>query len=339
MKAPRRRLTTAVLGVLVSLGCAGFLLKRANLAETWATLRHTDLWLLWPSLLIVVSNYPLRAWRWQLLFPGDARPRWGACFRALAIGNAANNFIPLRGGDVARCVLIARDTEISGATLALTWGLEKLLDGLALLGVVLLACAFLAAPIRSGAPASGRPWGLVLAGAVFFGVVVAMLAILRYRSGALLAKIEAAFAAVSLNRLGQRVAALFFSFAEGLKAIHSTARMSSLAIITGLIWLSEAGLVWAIAMPNHLSLSFPNAIVVAAVLGLGLMIPAAPSALGSYELLVVAALALAGINDKNHALAFAALLHAFAFVTTSLAGMACLFWPGGKKEVVKPAFS
>lgn len=67
--------------------------------------------------------------------------------------------------------------------------------------------------------------------------------------------------------------------------------------------------------------------VVAAVLGLGLMIPAGPASIGTYEFFVVAAMGLAGIASGS-ALAYAVLLHSWVFVISSIVGLACLAWAG-----------
>jgi hypothetical protein len=56
-------------------------------------------------------------------------------------------FLPIRGGDVVRCFLIAREPSLStaGTTLG-TLGIEKIFDGLALFAVVVIGCLFLSPP-------------------------------------------------------------------------------------------------------------------------------------------------------------------------------------------------
>ncbi len=85
-------------------------------------------------------NLPLRAWRWQLIFPSSSRPSIGNCLTVLGIGNMANFLLPGRAGDLARCVLVGRAGSLneSSRTLA-TLAVEKVLDGLALVGMVLFS--------------------------------------------------------------------------------------------------------------------------------------------------------------------------------------------------------
>jgi uncharacterized membrane protein YbhN (UPF0104 family) len=67
--------------------------------------------------------------------------------------------------------------------------------------------------------------------------------------------------------------------------------------------------------------------VVAAVLGLGLMVPAAPGGLGTYELAGVAGLKLIGV-DASSALALTLAIHAWVFITSVGLGL-CLLALGG----------
>jgi uncharacterized protein (TIRG00374 family) len=309
-----------VLGGLISLCFVGLLLKRTNVHDTWVTLRGIDARLLILPLLIGAPNYLLRALRWQLIFPRQARPGYWLTFRTFAIGTGSNNFVPGRAGDVARCVLISHDSSLAGSSLALaTLAIEKVLDGLALLAIVLLACVYISPP----------NWltKLALAGMIVFGGALAVMYAVRFKTEWFLTRVYAILSAVRLSSLAKKVTALFASFSEGLHAVTSITQMVCLTAITVLIWITEAGLVWAIARPLRLPLSLPYSVVVAAVLGLGLMVPAGPASIGTYEFFVVAAMGLAGIASGT-ALAYAVLLHAWVFVTTSLVGLACLAWAG-----------
>ena len=309
-----------MLGGLISLCFIGLLLKRVNLYDTWHTLHSIDARRLVLPLLMLAMNYPLRVLRWQLIFPRQTRPGYWATFRAFAIGTGSNNFVPGRAGDVARCVLLAPDSSLAGSSLALaTLAIEKVLDGLALLAIVLLACVYISPP----------NWltKLVIAAMFVFGSALAVMFALRFKADWFLDRMRAMFSVLRLTFLAKKVTALLGSFNVGLNAVTSIARMVCLTAITALIWATEAGLVWAIARTLGLPLSLPYSVVVAAVLGLGLMVPAGPASIGTYEFFVVAAMGLAGIASGS-ALAYALLLHAWVFVTTSIVGLACLAWAG-----------
>ncbi len=62
--------------------------------------------------------------------------------------------------------------------------------------------------------------------------------------------------------------------------------------------------------------------MVCAVLGLALMIPAAPGALGTYEFFSSTAITIAGLTAAN-ALALTFALHGWVLLTTSITGILC----------------
>ena len=190
---------------------------------------------------------------------------------------------------------------------------------LALLAIVVLACVYISPP----------NWlvKLEIAAVLVFGSALAIMYAIRFKTEWFLTLVQTMLAAMHLSSWAKKATALFGSFNEGLHAVTSIAQMVYLTAITALIWITEAGLVWAIARPLRLPLSLPYSMVVAAVLGLGLMIPAGPASIGTYEFFVVAAMGLAGIASGS-ALAYAVLLHAWVFVTTSIVGLACLAWAG-----------
>lgn len=95
----RFRVQSAVVGILIGLGCVAILLRQVDLRQSWSALGRLN----GPYLLVPVAvfflNLPLRAWRWQLIFPSSRRPGLGACLTVLGIGNMANFLLPGRAGD------------------------------------------------------------------------------------------------------------------------------------------------------------------------------------------------------------------------------------------------
>jgi len=102
----RFRVQSAVVGILIGLGCLAILLKQVDLKQSLNALGRLN----GPHMLIPVAgffvNLPLRAWHWQLIFPASWRSSFGACLTVLGIGNMANFLLLRRAGDLARCVLV-----------------------------------------------------------------------------------------------------------------------------------------------------------------------------------------------------------------------------------------
>ena len=305
-----------MVGVLIGLGCLAILQRQVDLKQSWHALGRLNGPFLLIPLAVFFLNLPLRAWRWQLIFSSSSRPGLEACLTVLGIGNMANFLLPGRAGDVARCVLVGRAGSLteSSRTLA-TLAVEKVLDGLALVGMVLFAVWALRPP----------HWVLdLLRGSILiFGGALVLLVALRYRTRALIDSVRRAFRIVHLSSLEEEFDGLLTSFADGLSAVSSSGQMLTLLLMTAAIWSTEAGTIWGLARALGLAVSIKSAVVASAVLGLGLMIPAAPGGLGTYELFGTEAFKLAGIAASS-ALALTVVIHAWVFVANIVAGMCLL---------------
>jgi uncharacterized protein (TIRG00374 family) len=131
------------------------------------------------------------------------------------------------------------------------------------------------------------------------------------------------FRFVHLNSLEEKFDGLLTSFADGLAAVSSAGQMVTLLLLTAVIWTTEAGSIWGLARALGLAVSLKSAVVASAVLGLGLMIPAAPGGLGTYELFGTEAFKLAGIAASS-ALALTVVIHAWVFVANIVVGICLL---------------
>lgn len=313
---PGRSRWKSLLGLALSVLLVALLVYTVDLREAWRAILRMDHGQLWLPALLIAVGLTLRPYRWQLIFPPQHRPTFGRSLAVWSIANMSNNVLPARGGDVLRCFLIARGQPMRMAGTALaTLGMEKVLDGLALLAVIVLAFWFVTPP--------GWLQALTLAAAlIFVGALVVM--IVLQRSPVWIER-TALGVALRLHRpqLGRRVVDLLHSFADGLHAVRSVRQMSVLVALTALTWFIEVALVWACARALGLPIELWHGTVIAAVLGLGLMVPAAPGYVGSYEFICVSVGAMFGLKGEQ-ALALALVMHAGVLLMTTAFGLASL---------------
>lgn len=307
---------TSILGILIGLGCVALLLRQVDLKQSWSALGRLSGPFLLVPLAVFCTNLPLRAWRWQLIFPASSRPRFASCLTVLGIGNMANFLLPGRAGDLARCTLAGPTGSLleSSRTLA-TLAVEKVLDGLALVAMVLFAVWVMHPPA----------WVLALVriSTIIFGGALILLTFLRYRTRVFADLVRRAFKRLRLSKLEEKFDGLLTSFADGLTAIGSAQSLSVLFVLTAAIWTTEAASIWGLAQALSLAVSLKSAVVASAILGLGLMIPAAPGGLGTYELFGTEAFKIAGVSASS-ALALTVVIHAWVFMANVLAGMVLL---------------
>jgi uncharacterized protein (TIRG00374 family) len=306
----------AIVGSLISLGLLVLLVSQVQIAKSWDTLAQLSGRSLLLPVLVTVVGLSLRPWRWQVLFPAKARPGFWHCFGVFAIANMANNVLPSRGGDIIRCVLVGGERSLSSAGLALgTLGVEKMLDGIALLATVLIACLLMKPP----------EWLLLLAlmsSLVLVGTI-ALVILIQRRCLWCLEWTRRLFKRFHIELVGEKISVILDNFGQGLTALNSVRNAGALVLSTAVIWLVEAALICTLASALEISLSFPAGMVVSGILGLGLMIPAAPGYIGTYEFFSVAALSLFGV-EKENAFAFTLLLHGWVFLTVTGLGLVSL---------------
>jgi uncharacterized protein (TIRG00374 family) len=307
----RRRLFLLA-GPLLSALFLWIALRNANLAQSWNTLRRFDPRLLAVPAAIVIVNFLLRTWRWQIIFPRGLRPRFWLAFRALTVSLAGNNLLPGRAGDFGRCVLVSRKISVSESTVAVgTLAVEKLLDGIALLAVVAYGLHVLVT----------ERWlhQLAFVGFIVFALAFGFLLLLRLRSASISGLLHRA---ADRHRFpfAAKIAALVDSFSHGIAAVASPATLVVLFLQTAAIWATEGGLFYVFGLSLGIRLSASGALIASAILGLGLMIPAAPGAVGTYEFFGSSALRLIGVASAP-ALAITLLLHAWVLIFNTGIGL------------------
>ena len=159
---------------LVSLGCLVWTLRDANLGEFRDDLATMD-WK-WVALAVVcnVGVYLMQAYRWALLLRPIEPVGFWASARAVFIGLFANEVLPGHIGEILRCYLLSRFTEVPLSVSLSSALIERIFDGIWLsLGLfVTLRLVVLPRQLRyltDGAWVLGL---IVLGGAVLLGIAM-----------------------------------------------------------------------------------------------------------------------------------------------------------------------
>jgi uncharacterized protein (TIRG00374 family) len=297
--------------VLVWLGLAvsavfGYLAVRgAHPSATWDALREASVpWLL-VSLALLVIAFFIRAVRWWSLFEPGRRPPLQEVVKALFIGYLANNLLPARAGEAARTVALNRSpARTPVAETVATVLIERAYDVLSL--VVLL---FVIAPWLPHVTWL-RAAGLVALG-LTVGLVVAGYVIARSRGRIL----EILFR--PLRKLAflpqEAVERAPKDFLEGLAGLLRP-RVALIAFaLTTLSWLLLGIGFWLVTIAFHLHVSYFAGLLVVIGIGLAMILPSSPAALGVFEGAAVVCLGAYGIDDSR-ALSYALVLHALNFL-------------------------
>lgn len=313
-----RRLTRLGLGFGISALLLVLLFRSVDVAALGRALAVADFRLLPPAIALYFVGVWLRSRRWGLLLPRDSVPA-GALFRALVVGFTVNNVLPARLGEVARAYLLARWCGVRyGHTLA-SVVMERVLDGLTLAGLLLVAVTV--AP----APPYLLSLGLVV-GAVFAaGAVILVGASWQPR---LIVVIAGLVARLLPARLGEKVVRLAEGFGAGLALVRGWGLLGRLVVLSLLAWLAEIGLFYLLMLAFPIPASPALAALTGTVANFATLVPSSPGYVGTFDGALVKVLQDSTRLPLEVATAYALLVHAALLIPVTLLG-AVFLWRAG----------
>jgi glycosyltransferase 2 family protein len=280
-----RLVASAVIGVslylvLRELGLE-FIPSAESLAQLdrWSVLAFAGLWLL---------GTILRIYRFvHLLRPLDPQVSTARTMGVGLLGFAAL-FAPMRMGEVARPLLVARDGKINFVQAAGTVVAERIVDGLMLTSLLALGFWFAppVSPLPRGLGSTNLPLFLVqpaahLALLIFFSAFIAMALFYFWRALAhrivfnLVGRVSQPLATLVTTQVERVSDSLQFLMSKkhGLRFLRDTAGY----------WLLSASAFMLLLQGSGAPASFFQACVIMGVLGLSTTLPGPPGFLGTYQ--------------------------------------------------------
>jgi len=310
MAASARRVAWNVAGLVLgaaALAWTFWKIDTAGLVEVLARSRPVFVALVGLGAFAIMAA---KAWRWHIVIAASERLSLRLVALATLIGFFANTVLPARAGEVVRVVVLGHRARVSKATLLAAMGVDKLLEGVGMVAVLVSLPLFGPTPLwfRSGAWVVGGLLALLL-------VVGAVIGSSREHPWLHRLPLPA--------RWRDRLASFFARLSSGFAALRSPGHLvGALAVAVG-IWLLQGAVVWTCLRSVHLDLTLIDAFIVLMAVNLGGMAPAAPGSVGTFELSAVLALEFLGVG-KTQALAFALVYHGVQIVPTVLVGLAAL---------------
>jgi len=319
LKAPARRRARLqrVIEIAVSLGFLVLALQGINFQLMWRALSGADyIWLV-PAVLITVALLVLKSWRWGLLFLPEYHLPFGSLMTALCAGYLASNVLPARLGEVVRLVLLTSEQPVSVARTFSTIVVERLLDVLTLLVMLVFLLPFVQLPLAMTRAAQA----LGILALIAAGVMV----LLSYWKERLLRWARAVLVHFPpLNRPG--VYEAIGHLIDGFATLRG--RLGLVLIGVSLLgWVGVIGEAWAVAQAFRLDLPLTAIVFAVVVTTLGMLVPSSPGYIGVFHYLVTVALAPFGV-PKETAISFALVWHGVNYLTLSLSGVIALWIHG-----------
>jgi glycosyltransferase 2 family protein len=313
---PRRRLLLMLATVAVTVLFTYIALSGIALDQAWRALRTSDYWWLIPALIVFGLGVVARALRWRSLFLPGRRPPPGTMLNATLIGYLYNNILPARTGELARVVVLNQRSRAPAVEIVGTAVLERLYDVVAILIIFFVAEPWLPHVSWFGAAAA-----VAVGLAAAISTAAAVLAIYGDRPLRMLLRPLGRFSLFSDERLERAVAELV----HGLSGLHNRRVAVEALIWTIVAWMLSATCGFLVMLAFHLDLPFAAAVLVQVAIGLGMILPSAPAAVGVFEGATLIALRAYDLPHST-ALPYALVLHLVNFIPFVLTGALLLHY-------------
>jgi glycosyltransferase 2 family protein len=309
----RRAIIQRVAEIAISLAFLGLALQGINLKALGAALRQADyVWLL-PAIAITLAILAVKGVRWQLLFLPEHQLPFAPVFTALCAGYLASNVLPARLGEVVRVVLLASEEPVGVARTVSTIVVERLLDILSLLIILVLLLPFVTLP-----PAMTRAAQSLGVLALVGSAALLLLSFWKERvlrwTRSVLHYIRFLDRPAVYQALGHLI--------DGFATLRGRLGLALIAVSL-LSWFGSVAVAWCVAQAFATSVPVTAMAFTVVVVALGMVIPSSPGYIGVFHYLATVALAPFGV-PKDVALSFAFVWHGLIYIELSVVGLVAL---------------
>ncbi len=317
-----RRAVQVLAGLAISGVALWLTLRGKDLAAIWAETRAADYRYLAPYFLVLAAVHLARTIRWGLLLAPVAKVPFARLNAVAAVGFMALFVLPFRLGEFARPYLVAERPRLRVSSALSSVVAERAVDGI-FMGALLVA-ALLAVP-------EGTPrLALLRTGAVIVSLAFAFLLVflaVAYRNREAAVRLVSACLGPVSPRLARRAAGMLDAFIHGLRILPSRRELVAFLALTVLYWGLNALGMAVLARGFGFQLGAVEALALLGVLVVGVMIPAGPGMVGTFQGAVVLGLALFAPPQEvaTRGMAFANVLWAAQLFQVTALGLFFLF--------------
>ena len=306
----------AWLGIAISLFFIYFAFRGQNFGDIKDALSSANLWWLIPALALYFAGVWVRAVRWRILLQPVVDVTSRELFPIVVIGYMANNVLPLRTGEIVRAFTLQRQRQVPMTSSLATIAVERIFDGLTMLGFMLAAMAFVSF--------TSQLRHLAIVAFVVFTVLLIGLFILTL-GGSLVDRLLQLVLGPLPTPLADRVERMAESFLGGLAVLKRRRDLALVAGISLLAWSLEASMYYTLARGFSQQLrdvmGIAATLLTTGVANMATLIPSSPGYIGQFEYGVKLVVSGALGVSESEALAYAIFVHAVLLFPITILGV------------------
>ena len=287
--------------------------------------RGADPLLLAGAVTLNLLSLLLKGVRWWLFLRPMGVRSFALAIRATFAGAALNNILVAQGGEGARVLLVARGAQVSSAKVLAALAIERALDAVTYLILLVAAAWFL--PL----PRSIARWSW--AASIALVVVLAALSVLAWRSGRPTVRptaIDGERPPVAGRGLGSRPTNARLSLIDRLRgfasrftssaaAVAGPGRLATALLLSIAAWVLQIATYDFVARAALLPLPIAGSVAALIAIGVSFLVRATPGNVGIFQVVYVVTVRSFGVAAAP-AVAVALLIQAVQVIPTLLAG-------------------
>jgi glycosyltransferase 2 family protein len=314
--ARRNRRLAALVGLAVSVVFCLLAVRRLDVHGIAAAWRgaHPMPWIL-AAIACYLAGHFVRGQRCRLLVQRESTLPFLTACNIVVVGYASNNVLPARLGELVRAGMLVERTGIPTAQALTITFVERLLDGVSILLLLLLA--------STGAThVEGWIRHLIQVAAVAFAVATLVILVAVSLPRALIAgtsRVTARFG----PKVHDRAVVWATSIASGASVLRRPKLAARIAVLSVVVWVLESGMFLCLFPAFSLAATPEHAVVAMAVTNLGILVPSSPGFIGPFHFFCSQALVSFGVSPTT-ALAYAVLVHLAFYVPVTAWGAAAI---------------
>ncbi len=306
----RKYRSWAIIGItnVISLICMAWVLNGAGLGHIWGEIQHMHWRWVAFAILCDVFVYLLHGWRWKILLTPIEPVRFAHTVEAIYVGLFANEVVPLRAGELIRCFLLSKSSEIPLSVTFASALIERIFDG-----IWLMCCFFFCLHM-------GRLPRALLDGGYLLGIMIVICAaILGYAMYAKKQSIDFFF--------GMSWPRWFNTLIDDLHLVGHSRYLYFAFAISGGYLLAQMLPIYMLVRANGLAVPWTASFVMMVLLRLSSIVPQAPGNLGSFQWVTAHTLIMFGLAT-GHAKRFSLILWAVVTIPLIVIGFIALALEG-----------
>ena len=318
----RNNLIKLILGIIISAGFLYLAFGKIDTDRMMASFREANYWLFIPAILVMFLSHWLRALRWQFFLNSIKRIGVMRLFGATLIGYMGNTVLPAHLGEIFRANVIGKKESIPTSSVLATVVIERIIDVLTLLVVMLIAV--FAYPFPGWVTKSGYIMFAAVAGLFLF------LFLLKQQN-----RMTVALMSFGLKLLPKVIAGkleeLITAFIDGINGMKRKRDYLILFVLSISIWGCYWGifhiLFYAFNLVELYNLTVLSSIVLLVITTISVVVPSSPGYIGTYHFLCQLSLSLFGV-PKSIGLSYAIMAHGISIFPVAVVGF-LLAWQEG----------